>query len=678
MQVNNTDAKVAMTEDESGFDIRMIWAIFMEYKYWFLASVIVCVTSAMIYLRYTTPIYSISTKILIKDKQQGGYASSINNTFSELGFTNSSNGFDNEIEIIGTKSLNKRVVRALKLYTTYVMEGKLKDHEIYGKYSPYTIDLSTDEEVDSLKSGISAEIVDAGAGIKVTLKAEGEEFVRDIKLFPTTIKTPCGNVVIDKNSRMVGARLNGQILHASISPIDAVSGGYAGSISATPTSKTTTVALITRSDNIPERSVDYLNELVKAYNMDADEDNRYEAEKTSEFINQRLAAIGKDLNESEGELERYKAERRIVNYGQDASMDATQNMQYSNKLADLETQIHLLDALIEWVNNMKGYDVVPDNMLSNSNPSLNTMITEYNKLVLDRKRLLRSANETSPTVALKTEQAQSYLASIKTALGSTKQGLNIQRKELVKQQSKYENLVSAAPAKERQLGSMGRLQTVKSDLYVMLLQKNEETQITLKSMAYKAKQIEEPMVSGPVSPKRQMILLVALALGIGLPYAIYFIRNMFRYRVEGKEDIAKYTTVPLFGSIPYVKALAKGNRTIVLQENHNSVMMECYRSLRSNLPFVISKEQKVLLFTSCTSGEGKTVIAANFGTCVAFAGKKVLLIGLDIRKPRLATLFNLAETEIGISNYFARDPRDFDYLDKLIQNSGISDNLDIL
>ena len=465
MQTNNTDAKIsAIAEEESSFDIRMIWAVFMEYKYWFIASVIVCVTSAMIYLRYTTPIYSVSSKILIKDKQQGGYTSSINNTFSELGFTNSSNGFDNELEIIGTKSLNKRVVRTLKLYVSYVMEGKLKDREIYGKYSPYTIDLEG-EELDSLKSGISAEISESGSGIKITLKAEGEEFVKEIKSFPSTIKTPCGSVIVDKNSRIKNASLNGQILHASISPVDAVAGGYAGGLSVAPSSKTTTVAVITRMDNIPDRSVDYLNELVKAYNADANEDSKQEAELTKDFIESRLNEIGADLNLSEEKLERYKTEKRIVNNGQDASMDASQNVQYTNKLAELGTQVHLLDFLIEYVNNMKELDAIPNN-INITDPALNTMITKFNEIIFDRKRLLRTANENSPTVTQKTELAESYLGSIKSSLASAKKGLTIQQQGILKQQNKYENLISTAPKKERDLANMNRNQSVKADLYI--------------------------------------------------------------------------------------------------------------------------------------------------------------------------------------------------------------------
>jgi capsular exopolysaccharide synthesis family protein len=297
---------------------------------------------------------------------------------------------------------------------------------------------------------------------------------------------------------------------------------------------------------------------------------------------------------------------------------------------------------------------------------------------MERNRLLRSASEDNPSVSILTEEAETYYNSIKASLQSSKQQLTIRRNQLQAQKEKYASKISSAPSKERALADINRQQEVKAGLYLMLLQKREENAITLASSAYKGKVIEEPIVSGPVSPKKKMIFLVALIVGIVLPYAYYFIRNFFRFRVENREDIYRLTKVPLLGSVPFIKALDKGDRNVVVQENRNSVVVEVYRSIRSNLPFVLSKDQNVILFTSTTSGEGKTCVASNLAASIAFAGKKVVIVGLDIRKPRLAGLFNLASSDKGISNFFTRPADDYQYLESIIQKSDISPNLDII
>jgi len=661
----------------SSFDVRELWGVFLQYKYWFLASVIVCVTAAMVYLRYATPVFSVSSKVLIKDKEKNYYASSISNTISELGMTNSSNGFDNELEIINTITMNKTVVRDLKLYTRYMQDGKIKDREIYSKYSPYLVDIQQDL-LDSLKSPIDVTFVmDNEEGTEVTVKAGNFEGTKIVKSFPYIVNTPYGTVTIEQNA--LGSDYErSRPLTATIYPLESMTNAFVSSLNVEASSKTTTVAVLTMYDNIPDRSVDYLNKLIDVYNEDANLDNNLEANRTRDFIEERLAEISKDLNKTEAELEQYKRSSGIVDYVRDAQNDAAQSMAYEQKIVEANTQIGLIDYLTAYVNDMHNtYQVVPSNIGLVDNTLVAT-INKYNEAILERERLLRSVPESSPAVAVVTNEAEGYMRTLKASLQTVKRENVIRRNDLQSQQSKYTSRISSAPGKERALADINRQQEVKAGLYLMLLQKREENLITLSSAAYKAKVIEEPTAFGPVSPKKKIILIAAFVLGLILPYLYYFISNFFRYRVSGADDLAKLTKVPMFGTVPFVKALSKGNRTIVLKENRNSLMMEVYRLLRSNLPFVLKEGQNVILFTSSTSGEGKTCIASNLGTSMAFAGKKVLLVGLDIRKPRLAGLFDMSDTDMGISNFLSRSSDDYEFLDKLIMKTEISDNLDIL
>ncbi|MBO5025748.1 MAG: polysaccharide biosynthesis tyrosine autokinase [Bacteroidaceae bacterium] len=679
-------------EEESSFDIRILWMLFLRYKYWIAASVVVCLISAFTYLRYTIPVYNITSKVLIKDQDKRSYSSGINSTFQELGFMNSSDGFDNEIEILSTKTLAKKVVRELKLYTTYFYDGNIKDNEIYGKHSPFLLDYE-DGQIDSLHEAIEINISKKEENYMANIKYKDSEMKKLITGFPAHITTTFGKITIERNPLLEMKAVNmsdvsdskeednelDRDLIVRINPIDAVAISYTNKVSVEPTSKTTTIAQLSINDNIPERGADYLNKMIEIYNDEASIDNNQEATRTADFIDTRLGIISKELNVTEAELEQYKKISGITDYESDAKVDVTQNIQYETQIVDISTQLNLVEYLLEYVNDSHNHlQVIPANIGLKDN-SLSQVISKYNETILERNRLLRVSSENSPTVSTLTSEAEGYLVGIKASLNSAKRQFTIQRKDLIGQQNKYNSRISSAPTKERALADINRQKEVKAGLYLMLLQKREENAITLASTAYKGKMIEDPIINNiPISPKKKIILMIAFVIGIALPFVYHYIRNFFYYRIENVDDLAKLTNVPLLGTVPYVKALAKGNRTVVVQENHNSVMVEVYRILRSNLPFVLNPNQNVILFTSTVAGEGKTSIASNLGTSIAFIGKKVLIIGLDIRKPRLAKLFKLSDENMGISNFFTRRPDDYEYLDSLIQNSGISPNLDIL
>uniref|UniRef100_UPI004026969F GumC family protein n=1 Tax=Prevotella sp. TaxID=59823 RepID=UPI004026969F len=457
-----------------------------------------------------------------------------------------------------------------------------------------------------------------------------------------------------------------------------VAAKYAGSLSVSQTSKTTTIAELVLKDESPQRAVDYLRQLAICYNRQANEDKNEIAVRTEEFINGRLEKINAELGSTEGSLEEYKKRNNMVELKMNAAQAVQNQDVYSQKLAEANTQMALLNSISEYLNDPSNkYQTLPSNV-GLSDASATSLIDKYNDIVITRNRLLRSASESSPTVTPLTAQLDDLTSSIKRAMIQARKSMEIERNNIANMYGRYASQTNATPEQERILTQIGRQQDVKSGLYLMLLQKREENSISLAATADKGKLIDDPQYMGKVSPKSSMIMLIALILGLAIPAGVIFIVNFMRYKIEGHDDVAKLTSLPILADIAVASETAKTKADIVVHENQNNQMEEVFRSLRTNLQFIMAENEKVVLFTSSTSGEGKTFTAANLAVSFALLDKKVVLVGLDIRKPRLAELFEINDHQHGITNLLTQpDPTAAD-VKKQILKSGISNNLDIL
>ena len=457
-----------------------------------------------------------------------------------------------------------------------------------------------------------------------------------------------------------------------------VAAKYAGSLSVSQTSKTTTIAELVLKDESPQRAVDYLRQLAICYNRQANEDKNEIAVRTEEFINGRLEKINAELGSTEGSLEEYKKRNNMVELKMNAAQAVQNQDVYSQKLAEANTQMALLNSISEYLNDPSNkYQTLPSNV-GLSDASATSLIDKYNDIVITRNRLLRSASESSPTVTPLTAQLDDLTSSIKRAMIQARKSMEIERNNIANMYGRYASQTNATPEQERILTQIGRQQDVKSGLYLMLLQKREENSISLAATADKGKLIDDPQYMGKVSPKSSMIMLIALILGLAIPAGVIFIVNFMRYKIEGHDDVAKLTSLPIIADVAIASETAKTKADIVVHENQNNQMEEVFRSLRTNLQFIMAENEKVVLFTSSTSGEGKTFTAANLAVSFALLDKKVVLVGLDIRKPRLAELFEINDHQHGITNLLTQpDPTAAD-VKKQILKSGISNNLDIL
>lgn len=671
-------------EEKSSFDFAVIYTTLILNWKWFVLSLIICLGAAHIYLRYATPIYQAAAKLLIKEEQNGRRGNSIQSS-ANLGIISNSNGIDNEMEILKSRTLAQQAVYDLKLYTTYRHEGRIKDHLIYGEQE-VNVDMDY-EHLKKLNAPMSFKITREGRNYHVV----GSYFVpiddnsynpgpvtvdKVITALPATLGTRVGMVKFTQNGNYM--LRDGESLKVTMIAPEIAAGKYVGSLSVSPSTKATSIAQLVITDEIPQRAIDYLKQLAIVYNRQANEDKNQIAVRTEQFINQRLEKINAELGNTEGQLENYKKRNNMVQLSMNASTAFSNADSYAQKLNEANTQVALLDELTKYMNEPSNrHQPIPSNVGLND-ASATSLINKYNEIALQRNQLLHSASESSPTVTPLTSQLDDLQASIKRAMSQARAGLNIQRNSIASQQGKYQGQISNTPEQERILTQIGRQQEVKSGLYLMLLQKREENSISLAATADKGKLIDNPVFAGKVTPKDSMILIIAFGLGLAIPALILFLLAFFRYKIEGHDDVAKLTKLPIIADVAIASDRAKTKADIVVYENKNNLMEEIFRSLRTNLQFLMKEHDKVILMTSTTSGEGKTFIASNVAISFALLGKKVVLVGLDIRKPRLAELFEIDDHHHGITNLLIKDNITWDDVNKQIVNSGVNSNLDLL
>lgn len=671
-------------EEKSSFDFAVIYTTLILNWKWFVLSLIICLGAAHIYLRYATPIYQAAAKLLIKEEQNGRRGNSIQSS-ANLGIISNSNGIDNEMEILKSRTLAQQAVYDLKLYTTYRHEGRIKDHLIYGEQE-VNVDMDY-EHLKKLNAPMSFKITREGRNYHVV----GSYFVpiddnsynpgpvtvdKVITALPATLGTRVGMVKFTQNGNYM--LRDGESLKVTMIAPEIAAGKYVGSLSVSPSTKATSIAQLVITDEIPQRAIDYLKQLAIVYNRQANEDKNQIAVRTEQFINQRLEKINAELGNTEGQLENYKKRNNMVQLSMNASTAFSNADSYAQKLNEANTQVALLDELTKYMNEPSNrHQPIPSNVGLND-ASATSLINKYNEIALQRNQLLHSASESSPTVTPLTSQLDDLQASIKRAMSQARAGLNIQRNSIASQQGKYQGQISNTPEQERILTQIGRQQEVKSGLYLMLLQKREENSISLAATADKGKLIDNPVFAGKVTPKDSIILMIAFGLGLAIPALILFLMAFFRYKIEGHDDVAKLTKLPIIADVAIASDRAKTKADIVVHENKNNLMEEIFRSLRTNLQFLMKEHDKVILMTSTTSGEGKTFIASNVAISFALLGKKVVLVGLDIRKPRLAELFEIDDHHHGITNLLIKDNITWDDVNKQIVNSGVNSNLDLL
>ena len=665
------------TQSEEQINIQEILFRYLIHWPWFVASVIVCVALAWGYLRLTTPIYNISATVLIKDEKKGGGA----NMSSELekmglnGFVSSSSNIENEIEVLSSRTLAREVVSSLGLFVTYMDEDRFPKKELY-RTSPVLVSL-TPQEADKLPQTmeVGMSLQPAGA-IDVQIRLGRKEYRKRFEKLPAVLPTDEGTVAFFANNDTLSSiRLESitkeRHITAYINRPFSVAKGYAGSLSITPTSKATSVVTVSLRNSNTRRGKDYIDKLLEMYNINANNDKNEVAQRTAEFIDERIGIISKELGSTERDLENFKRSAGITDLSSEAQIALTGNAEYEKKRVENQTQINLVMDLQRYLQGT-AYEVLPSNV-GLQDAGVAGAIDRYNEMVAERNRLLRTSTESNPAIVNLNASIRAMRSNIQTTLDATLKGLEITKADLAREAGRYSRRISDAPTQERQFVSIARQQEIKSGLYLMLLQKREENAIVLAAIANNAKIIDEAQADGtPISPKRMMIYLAALVFGIGIPVGVIYLIGLTKFKIEGRADVEKLTSIPVIGDVPLAD---EKNGSIAVFENQNNLMSETFRNVRTNLQFMLENGKNVILVTSTISGEGKSFVSANLAISLSLLGKKVVIVGLDIRKPGLNKVFNIPKKEHGITQFLTNPAMN---LMDMVQPSDINKNLYIL
>ena len=664
-------------QSEEQVNIQELLFRYLIHWPWFVVSIIICIACAWGYLRLTTPIYNISATVLIKDEKKGGGAS-MSSDLEKMGlegFVSSSSNVDNEIEVLRSKSLAREVVNNLGLFVTYMDEDEFPSKELYHT-SPVLVSL-THQEADKLPGRMEINMIlqPTGAlGVQITVGEK--EYRKQFDKLPAVFPTDEGTVAFFANNDTLSAVCPENItkerhITAFINRPFSVSKGYVNSLSIAPTSKTTSVVVISLENTNTRRGRDYINKLLEMYNINANNDKNEVAQKTAEFIDERIGIISKELGSTEQDLENFKRSAGITDLSSEAQIALTGNAEYEKKRVENQTQINLVMDLQRY---MKGneYEVLPSNIGLQDAASAGA-IDRYNQMLVERKRLLRTSTENNPTIINLDTSIRAMRTNVQATLDATLKGLQITKEDLAREASRYSRRINDAPTQERQFVSIARQQEIKSGLYLMLLQKREENAITLAATANNVKIIDEALADdNPISPKKMLVYLAALVLGVGLPVGVIYLIGLTKFKIEGRADVEKLTSLPVVGDIPLAD---EKTGSIAVFENQNNLMSETFRNVRTNLQFMLENGKNVILVTSTISGEGKSFISANLAISLSLLGKKVVIVGLDIRKPGLNKVFNIPKKEHGITQYLTNTTAN---LMDFVQPSDINKNLFIL
>ena len=688
MQQNENTTTVNV--EEEGLDLRKI--LYYALAYWkvLLASLIVCVAAAFFYLRVAVPTYPVSAKILLNDQKKGGFDSSAS-MLAEFGFQSTNANAENEIEVIKSMSVIRGAVDMTKLNVSYAVSGLFTNAPIYADKSPLKVTFGVDgfgnvlpDAMAALASTLNMEFNledKSNIALVYSCKTNGDnepkEYTAEIKSLPYTLVTPVGNVLIEKGTAYDDFSKK---LLVGVKPLGAVALSCMKALAVAPISKTSSVATIDYKTSLPENGVAFINAVIDNYNNVTTEDKRQVARQTAEFILERIDSLSKELIVMERRLSDYKKQNELIAPELDAAKVTENKSGYTKQLEEIELVLKSSKFLKEFVNDSKNDSkVIPTTFGLTIDPSLLALINNYNTEVVALNQLKLSATVDNPVLKSSAARVEQMQSDLRVAIDAYDRSLRLQRDAVSALLASYSSRYAQSPEIERELITIERECAIKSELYVTLLQKYEENALSLAVSADNLRCIDAPLVGPKVSPNAKMVLLIAVFLAFALPALVIWLIETLRTKLYHTEEVEKLITVPHVGTIPFKKSAVGRKNPIVVEKNKNDLMTESFRAFRTNLQFVMKNSKgKIVMFTSTTSGEGKTFVACNLAVSNAMLGKKVLLMGLDIRRPRLAEMFKFDPKAEGFTSYLVGDKEDFALLDRLILHTGIAEGFDIL
>jgi len=640
-----------------GFDLRGMLVPYLKKWYWFALCIAIFVSLAYMKIRYTIPQYNVSSTIMIA--QDESVTGSELAAFKDLGLLQNAqeSKLENEIQVLKSRTLITNIVNDLKLNVRYFSEGRILEVENYPK-SLIEINFLSHDSIVHTKSATFNVRINSSTSFTF-LDKEGTKL--SDHSFGNTVTTNIGDVVITPSVDNLDTH-SGKVIKIVVTPVKFVVEAYRNKLAVFP-ARGSSIVGISLNDPVREKAKDIINNLVDEYNIATVESKKQISARTANFINERLDLISGDLSEVDDEAAGYKSKFGLTS-DVDAQTQRVADIDSRNvqEIAQLSTQINLIESMRRFVLSQDGrYDLIPAN-LGFADASITNTVTRYNGLTLQRKRLLKTSSEQNPVVVNIDQQIDGLRQVLIGSLNSLKSSIDIRLKSLRTQDQYFSGKLYNAPIREKDLRVIEREQTIKEQLYLYLLQKREEAELTSHITVSSARVIDRASTlnSYPVSPNKKIIYAGALFLGFILPFMTIYLSDLLNVKISSREDLEKVLSMPIIGSIPKVKAKNK----IIISKNERSGAAEAFRILRTNLDFLMAGTTK-----SSISGEGKTMISSNLTKTLSITGKKVIYLGTDLRDPKFHKFVDLPEgvNTKGLTNYIMDtelSPVDIIYKDK--------------
>lgn len=645
--------------------IQDLWSMFVPKWYWFAISLFITLTIAVLYLLSTPPIYTRTAAILVKDNSKSSSSTSAMNDFSDLGIFKSNTNINNELLTLKSPTLMTEVVNRLGLNETFTIRKGLKNVDLY-KVSPVTITFCDKIEVplsftikfSSKEAFAISELEISGEDIGETLSAQMGD----------SIQTSAGIMIVSPTQEFTDAFIGTSIRYVRGSMRAAVD-TYSNALVAELGNEDATIINLSINDTSIRKAEDILNTLIEVYNENWIRDKNQIAVSTSQFISDRLGVIESELGHVDENISSYKSEHLLPDVQAASSLYMAQSAENNKELSTLNNQLSTAQYIRRELNTKQLDQTLPANSGIVS-ANIETQISEYNNLVLDRNRLIANSSEKNPLVKNMASSLQSMQRTIIQSVDNLIVSLNTQIRSLRRQEEATTNRLASNPNQAKYLLSVERQQKVKEELYLYLLQKREENELSQAFTAYNTRLITAPRGSMfPTAPRKMNILLVAFAVGLLVPAVGIFMKENMNTKVRGRKDLENLS-IPFIGEIPQYSGTKKkwwefkhrkrqDMKTIVVNEGNRNIINEAFRVLRSNMDFMASKDnnQHVFVLTSFNPGSGKSFLAINIAISFAIKKKKILVIDGDLRHRTVSSYVDSPNK--GLSDYLNNQIEDW-------------------